>query len=192
MTTTASFFPDVKAACAAAEVARDRVRPVVVALGVNALALVDVYLTSRAPVRLGVSRSGLLFVATSFLTGVLWVRWFAVVYDGVRALRRARYLQMWAVLAWLLPYAYLFVPKQLVNDLWRPGAPPRAVQAWWVLWLSASALMAFANVTDRSMPGEWLWQVTVAGLLVATPFAVLTVRAVTDRLEALVGALETA
>lgn len=80
-----------------------------------------------------------------FCGGLLFIAWF----HGARVNAEGRGWQQrraraWTFWAWLVPIANLFVPFQLMGDLWRAGLPVRQRTAtawlpviWWTGWLLA-------------------------------------------------------
>ncbi|PJE96886.1 serine/threonine protein kinase [Streptomyces carminius] len=83
---------------------------------------------------------------------VLWVLWFwrARANAEVFAPGRIRHSQGWAIGSWFTPAICLFMPKQIVNDVWDHSDPaadrgnwygPRRrgtrglLNSWWTLWL---------------------------------------------------------
>ncbi|UKY50314.1 DUF4328 domain-containing protein [Streptomyces inhibens] len=71
----------------------------------------------------------------------LWrARINAELMSGAAAHRRAR---GWVVAAWTTPVANLWIPYQVVSDVWRASAPRRSVpvtliNAWWALFVVAN------------------------------------------------------
>jgi uncharacterized protein DUF4328 len=93
---------------------------------------------------------------------IIFIAWFHRAYGNLPALgvsnpRRGR---GWAIGAWFIPIANLFIPKQLANDIWRAGDPElrpgdqawqsRPVAAilhwWWALYLVSGVV---ANLSGR-------------------------------------------
>ncbi|MFJ8621406.1 DUF4328 domain-containing protein [Kitasatospora sp. NPDC093550] len=76
--------------------------------------------------------AGLVFLAW------LWrARLNAEALGGARSQRRAR---GWTVGAWMVPVANLWIPYQVVTDVWKASAPRRAnpgpvLALWWGCWL---------------------------------------------------------
>lgn len=79
-------------------------------------------------------------------TGITWLVWLwrargnSELMSGVAAHRRSR---GWVVGGWMAPVANLWIPYQVVSDVWRASAPRRPVSialinAWWVLFAVAS------------------------------------------------------
>ena len=83
---------------------------------------------------------------------VVWSMWFWRVRLNAEAFApgRIRYAAEMAVGAWFLPVCNLFMPKQVLNDVWsasnpavapwfgygpRPAGRRGLVNAWWTLWL---------------------------------------------------------
>ena len=163
------------------------------------------------PGGIGFARRTAIFLAmfvvlvTALVAGVLWVRWFKPVHLAIEARGAARYRDGWWMWGWLLPIVSLFRPKQMVNDVWRAGAPgasekvPWQVQVWWALWLALTvagsldgpfAALGFSLREWREVAlGERglaaLAVVYVVGYVLAALFAIRTVRLLTDRLRRL-------
>ncbi|MBD3010329.1 MULTISPECIES: DUF4328 domain-containing protein [unclassified Streptomyces] len=70
---------------------------------------------------------------------VLWLVWFRTAYINSTVLNpgRQRFGSGYAVGAWFIPIAQLWLPKQIANDVWTSSTPPgpgrrgRAVLHWW-------------------------------------------------------------
>ncbi|MFF8902706.1 DUF4328 domain-containing protein [Streptomyces lydicus] len=88
------------------------------------------------------------------VAGIVWLVWLwrarlnSELMSGAAAHRRAR---GWVLGCWMTPVANLWIPYQVVSDVWRASAPRRPVpviliSAWW-------ALFAVANVVIR--PIQW-------------------------------------
>lgn len=86
--------------------------------------------------------------------GIAWLVWLwrarinSELMGGAAAHRRAR---GWVVGCWTVPVANLWIPYQVVSDVWRASAPRRSVSvtlvsAWW-------ALLTVANVVVK--PIQW-------------------------------------
>jgi eukaryotic-like serine/threonine-protein kinase len=87
---------------------------------------------------------------------VIFIFWFHRAYSNLPALgvTKPRHGRGWAIGAWFIPIANLFIPKQLANDVWRAGDPElrpgdfgwqsRPVAAivhwWWALFLVSGVL----------------------------------------------------
>jgi hypothetical protein len=75
--------------------------------------------------------------------------------------RRHRWGRPWLVLAWIVPFANLAWPKQLVDDIWMASDPhfltasawrrPWLVRAWWTMWL----LYLFLDRLVARVPGPY-------------------------------------
>ncbi|MGR3936823.1 protein kinase domain-containing protein [Streptomyces sp. BRA346] len=80
---------------------------------------------------------------------ILWLVWFRRTYVNATALSpgRLRFGSGYAVGAWFIPIALLWIPKQIANDIWTasarpgPGRVPRAALHWW--W-TGFVLMCFS------------------------------------------------
>jgi serine/threonine protein kinase len=86
---------------------------------------------------------------------VLWLIWFRRAYINASALSpgRLRFGSGYAVGAWFIPVALLWIPKQIANDIWTASTPPgpgrrsRAALHWW--WLMF-VLMCFSAQKRRA------------------------------------------
>ncbi len=86
-----------------------------------------------------------------------FLAWLLRVRDNARALsgRRLHYGLPWVYLGWVVPIVNFWVPRGIVAEVHRVGAPetrlPRSVNLWWGLWLigalSGVGLM-YADSTD--------------------------------------------
>lgn len=76
-------------------------------------------------------------------TVILFLVWFRRArINAERSSWRQRRARAWAFWGWLIPIGNLWIPFQLMGDIWRAGLPPerRASTAWlpavwWVSWL---------------------------------------------------------
>ncbi|MFF7649047.1 DUF4328 domain-containing protein [Streptomyces sp. NPDC007983] len=93
---------------------------------------------------------------------VLWLVWFRRTYINATVLSpgRLRFGSGYAVGAWFIPVALLWIPKQIANDIWTGSTPPgpgrvsRAALHWW--WM-------FFVVMCFSAPSAGLLEVIVEG-----------------------------
>ena len=95
-------------------------------------------------------------IMTGLGVALLWVLWFRRARMNAEAFKPGgvRYSEGMSIGAWFIPFANLFIPKQISNDIWQislpatrfnptltaPGQSPYSVKrgvlhAWWVLWL---------------------------------------------------------
>ncbi|MFF8914748.1 DUF4328 domain-containing protein [Streptomyces sp. NPDC015032] len=81
--------------------------------------------------------------------GIAWLVWLwrarinSELMSGAAAHRRAR---GWVVGSWTVPVANLWIPYQVVSDVWRASAPRRPVpvtlvSAWWALFMVANIVV---------------------------------------------------
>ncbi|WP_432521512.1 DUF4328 domain-containing protein [Kineococcus sp. SYSU DK006] len=95
---------------------------------------------------------------------------------------------VWTWLGWFLPIACVFVPHQLVSDVWTASAPRArrggapALGTWWAAWLVAvGSATAAHRVADGSAGAVTaLLVLSAVAHLVALPLWIGVVRAVTD------------
>ncbi|MGW3188680.1 DUF4328 domain-containing protein [Streptomyces ardesiacus] len=140
-----------------------------------------------------VSRAG---DVTTVLCAVAFLAWLSRARDNARLLSggRLNYSSPWVYLGWIVPLANLWVPRGVVADVHRAGAPdarlPRVVTVWWVLWLvglvSGVGLM-YADTTGEVIARAYsgvapllVADVAIVGAAVACAFMV---RVLTDAQE---------
>ncbi|HET6860816.1 MAG TPA: DUF4328 domain-containing protein [Streptomyces sp.] len=82
--------------------------------------------------------------AATVLCAIAFVSWLLCLRDNARALsgQPPRYAWPWVYVGWIIPVANLWIPRGIVADIHRAGAPgerlPRSVNWWWGLWLIGS------------------------------------------------------
>ncbi|MDO0930931.1 DUF4328 domain-containing protein [Streptomyces sp. DG2A-72] len=145
--------------------------------------------------------------AATVVCAIAFITWLWRVRDNAYALsaQRPRYSSPWVYLGWIIPIANLWIPRALVADIHRTGAPeqplPRVVNWWWALWLvgmvSGVGLM-YTDSTDeviaRAYSDVGLLLAADAAMVGAAVAGALMVRALTsaqeDRRAAGVAALQ--
>ncbi|MEV6167064.1 DUF4328 domain-containing protein [Streptomyces sp. NPDC051954] len=138
--------------------------------------------------------------AATVLCAIVFLMWLGRVRDNALALssQRLRYSWPWAYLGWIVPIANLWIPRALIADIHRTGAPerplPSVVNWWWALWLvglvSGVGLM-YTDSTDeviaRAYSDLGLLLAADAALVGAAVAGALMVRALSavqeDRME---------
>jgi hypothetical protein len=76
-------------------------------------------------------------------TAILFLAWFRRArINAERSGWRQRRARAWVILGWIIPFANLWVPFQLMGDIWRAGLPPARwarvawlPALWWASWL---------------------------------------------------------
>ncbi|MGP4002961.1 protein kinase domain-containing protein [Streptomyces sp. 8N706] len=142
---------------------------------------------------------GVFAALISLATIVVWPVWFRRLHINAELLapRGQRFSRGWAVGSWFVPVAQLWIPKQMVNDIWRasvspapgpypgrPGAPRRnaLLNWWWGLYLTmclsglVSALVFAAAVSHSDHRGATAWAILTD--LAELPASALAVAAV--------------
>ncbi len=146
---------------------------------------------------------GLIQTGVYLATIVFFIRWLYRAYKNVDAVMPGarRYGHGWAIGGWFIPILSCWRPKQVVNDVWWAGTPEGQnanrwpgllLGAWWVSFLITSVLGNIASRTGTGVDAttEQLRDGTMAYLVadsfdcVAAVLAILTVLAVTRRMEA--------
>lgn len=92
--------------------------------------------------------------AAFFLTAIVLVVWFRRArINAERSSWRQRRARGWTLWGWIIPIAGLFVPFQLMGDIWRAGLPAaqRKKTAWLpALWWTAWLLSGLSSGPSRS------------------------------------------
>ncbi|MFE0193037.1 DUF4328 domain-containing protein [Streptomyces sp. NPDC058989] len=129
--------------------------------------------------------------AVTVLCAIAFLAWLWRVRDNAQTLsgRRPRYAWPWVYAGWIVPVANLWIPRGIVADVHRSGAPgerlPRAVNWWWGLWLvgSLGGASLYAGTTDaviaRAYTGAPQLLVVDAAVVGAAVAGVFVVRALT-------------
>lgn len=131
-------------------------------------------------------------------TAVGFALWAWAAYSRLGALGyERRYSSGWALGAWFLPVANLFIPKRIVNDLVeaevsRHGVTMttiwtrRWVTAWWVAWIASLAVGFVVNrmsenatTLDTALSASNAFMFRSAVLVVAAVLAIVAVCTVT-------------
>lgn len=135
--------------------------------------------------------AALLALGAFFCAGLATMYWSAVSRDDAEL--RGTYPQRrstgWAVCGWFVPFAALFIPFQVVGDIWRANEPradrarreakadvdpgPSVLIWWWGSWLVSTIGGFFAGRADSSVdlegpgPIDVVWTVATcaAGVL---------------------------
>ncbi|MFE0381328.1 DUF4328 domain-containing protein [Streptomyces inhibens] len=129
--------------------------------------------------------------AATVLCMIAFLAWLWRVRDNARTLsgQRPRYAWPWVYAGWIVPIANLWIPRGIVADIHRAGAPgerlPRAVNWWWGLWLVGSLVGAglYAGTTDAAIARAYtdapLLLVVDAAVIGAAVAGIFVVRALT-------------
>ncbi|WP_175410840.1 DUF4328 domain-containing protein [Streptomyces sp. TRM64462] len=127
-----------------------------------------------------------LYVTALVATGVVFIVWFRRVRGNAQVF--APDLQRrgpgWAVGAWFIPIANLWIPRQIAGDIWRASELERrasrgVLNAWWTLWVVSLAVDRIATrAWDRAEYGDDLRRAAlglVAGYVIDIAAAVLAI-----------------
>ena len=76
-------------------------------------------------------------------TAIMFLVWFRRArINAERSSWRQRRARAWTVLGWIIPIGNLWIPFQLMGDIWRAGLPPERRTStawlpavWWASWL---------------------------------------------------------
>lgn len=115
-------------------------------------------------VRSSASLSGIsAFLSIAFIAAAIGVIvWCKGAYDNAYPLGASelRYKPGWAIAGWLVPIAFFFMPKQIIDDTWRTSSPqqppdqgtmwrgspvPGLLTWWWIAWCVRWALLIAGN-----------------------------------------------
>ena len=96
-----------------------------------------------------VTTSGLFQTACYVVCIIAFLVWYGRAYFNLQRLgvRGLRFGEGMAIFYWFIPFANVFRPKQVVNDIWRGSDPdlpsghwtsgrvPALIHCWWAAWL---------------------------------------------------------
>ena len=128
----------------------------------------------------------ILFVVAIVAAVLKWVEWFDTVHAAVEPFGVVRERGGWSLWGWVVPPVNLVVPKRMVNDVWwTPDGGERTrlpwqVQVWWGLWVGA----LLSDSSMLSIEGTSAEVLSAFGSLLvglSTPFAVWTIKLLTER-----------
>ncbi len=129
--------------------------------------------------------------ALTLLTGIVFVMWFrrARINAAASGWRQRRAVG-WTFWGWLVPLANLFVPFQLMGDIWRASLPEDSRREtawlpglWWICFLAGGVTKGMVHGTAaRFAPylyaGMWWWSLIL--LAAAAALLIVIVGRVTD------------
>jgi Domain of unknown function (DUF4328) len=138
-------------------------------------------------------------------TVIAFVVWFSRAYRNLERLgiRRLRFRPGWSIGAWFVPILAWYRPKQMTDDIWRASAPhgtddwhrrkvSTLIHWWWGVWIAAGLLgycsrrlYVGAETLEEQVGASTFSTMADTLFMVAAVMAILVVRAVTARQEAL-------
>ncbi|MFJ3980085.1 DUF4328 domain-containing protein [Streptomyces sp. NPDC090021] len=143
--------------------------------------------------------AGLLQLLTLLPTVVVFIVWFHRVRTNGGIFRPGAFTlgPGWAIGAWFIPVANLFLPYRIARETWRAStqrgpdgsdrtAPAALLTSWWVLWVVSaivgrvfSGIYAGADTVDELLEAGRLGIVADLATMIAGVLAVLFVRRLT-------------
>ena len=87
---------------------------------------------------------GIVQFAALIAGAIAFIRWLHAAYKNVDVVEPSerRYGHGWAIGSWFVPILSVWRPKQIVNDVWRAGAPDRSnagpgalLLVWWLAFV---------------------------------------------------------
>lgn len=134
------------------------------------------------------------------VAATLFIRWQLAAWRAARDMGAVnlRFTEGWNIGGWFVPIGNLWLPKQLINDIWRGtdasarhpdarlGSLPGVLLAWWLTWIFLSGA-GFAGPWDPQSLDEQravAWIAVASAVLVVVPayLARVVLRAFTARL----------
>jgi Domain of unknown function (DUF4328) len=104
------------------------------------------------------SRVGLVATVILFL---VWFRRARI--NAERSSWRQRRARAWAFWGWVIPIADLWIPFQIMGDIWRAGRKPSQRDRiawlpalWWASWLLTGVLSPIGDSPRSRRTGSWL------------------------------------
>ncbi|MEU3646707.1 DUF4328 domain-containing protein [Lentzea sp. NPDC034063] len=142
--------------------------------------------------------AGFVALLVQVVAGVLFIAWMRQARlnsDTITSRHQHRWTNMWVIVGWIIPFANLFIPYAVMQDIWRGsdrtqpmvGLQKRPqsglVTGWWITYIGSNALGVIAGraaLDDYAL----LSTVSTAGLVVAAVLAAQMIKQVTERQEA--------
>ncbi|MCP2246807.1 protein of unknown function (DUF4328) [Lentzea aerocolonigenes] len=139
----------------------------------------------------------LVALAVQVVAGVLFIAWMRQARlnaDAITSKHQHRYTNMWVVVGWIVPFANLFIPYAVMQDIWRGSdrtqpmvglqkrPQSRLVTAWWITFIGSNALGVGAGrsaVDDMAL----LYTVSALGLAGAGVLAARMIKQVVEMQE---------
>jgi hypothetical protein len=141
--------------------------------------------------------AGWIAMFVQLVAGVLFIAWMSQARhnaDVITSRHQHRYTNMWVFVGWLIPFANLFIPYVVMQDIWRGSdrtqpmvglqKRPKSglVTAWWITYIGSNALGVVAGrsaVEDMAL----LDTVSALGMVTAALLAARMIKRVTDMQE---------
>ncbi|WP_176993402.1 DUF4328 domain-containing protein [Nonomuraea jiangxiensis] len=138
-------------------------------------------------------------VFTFFVAAAGFLAWlFRVRTNAVSlSLNGHRHGRFWLVAGWMFPIGWFWVPRQIVDDIWRASTPPGSakglINAWWATWLiawvTARTTWGLLNLFPFDLEGiAFALRLEVVGIglmLIAAVLAIAVIRKITNAQEVL-------
>ncbi|MFI0356291.1 DUF4328 domain-containing protein [Actinomadura sp. 9N407] len=94
----------------------------------------------------------------------------------------------WVILGWIVPVLNLWVPRQIVADIWRTSAPSTGtglINAWWALWLvfyiASQVVSRMGAVSMEALRTQtWAYVLITPLGIAAAAVAILVIRRITQ------------
>lgn len=150
------------------------------------------------------------FVFVGLIVGaVFFIRWQLAAWRAARTMGAAgmRYSEGWNIGAWFIPIANVWIPKQLINDIWRgtatdarhpdsqSGNLPGLLLGWWLAYLFLNGAGFVGPFDPKTLEDDQItaWAAAIGGPLMIIPawLATKVLRAFTARVEARAEAVRT-
>ncbi|GLZ29485.1 hypothetical protein Lesp02_16750 [Lentzea sp. NBRC 105346] len=129
--------------------------------------------------------SGVLVISLALVqvtAGVSFVWWTQDARHNV-ATAHHRYHRAWIWWGWLVPVVWFWIPKRIIDDIWRASDPTgsrRLVTWWWTAWIVLYLPPVVDLVFESNRPGDLTgiaW-INTAGLVIMIVAAVLAIKVV--------------
>jgi hypothetical protein len=148
--------------------------------------------------------AGLAQIVVSLTTIVLFLMWIHRAYRNLKPLRAKglQYSPGWAVGAWFIPFANLFIPFRITRELWSKSdvetaefgflssdsAVPSFFGYWWACWVASNIATNFstrlsfrAETVAQGLGATWLSLIAELLSIPAALFAMRVISAINAR-----------
>jgi hypothetical protein len=154
-----------------------------------------------------VATSGLLQLGSYVACAIAFLIWYGRAFGNLARLgaRDLHWGRRAVIVYWFVPIVNFFLPKQVINDIWRASDPDRPavtrdweqnrvpvlIHVWWVVWIVSGVVLNVvlgSPLEEAETPGEMVsiareYVVVDVVDIVPAILAIFVVRAITNRQE---------
>jgi|GEM_PF-447940 len=137
---------------------------------------------------------GLLYTVLIIISSITFIRWFRRAYYNLHHRTECRYSEGWAAGGWFVPIASLFIPYQIMKEMWVKTSKliseatdsisdtkgTALIGIWWTLWIISNYVGQYIiKVAFNSTSVEDYINLTIADIfdsLLGIPLALIVIK----------------